>query len=101
MCSSDLLRTQNIPTLRAWIIAHSDGKADPALVERWVNLPSNKGYMYFFDSTRLHRRDGASMFLCSGAEPARDRFDHCEKFVGKDGYQLGVFTSNTLIKVNH
>jgi hypothetical protein len=25
--------------LKSWIIKYSDGKADPALVERWINIP--------------------------------------------------------------
>jgi len=28
--------------LRDWIIKYSDGKADPALVERWINIPSSR-----------------------------------------------------------
>ena len=34
--------------LRDWIIKYSDGKADPALVERWINIPSSRGMIHFF-----------------------------------------------------
>ena len=34
--------------LRDWIIKHSDGKADPVLVERWINLPYGRGMIHFF-----------------------------------------------------
>jgi hypothetical protein len=34
--------------LRDWIIKYSDGKADTALVERWVNIPHGRGMIHFF-----------------------------------------------------
>ena len=34
--NADLVRRYG---LRDWIIKYSDGKADPALVERWINIP--------------------------------------------------------------
>jgi hypothetical protein len=34
--------------LRDWIIKYSDGKADPLLVERWINIPYSRGMIHFF-----------------------------------------------------
>ena len=34
--------------LHDWIIRYSDGKADPALVERWINIPVSGGMIHFF-----------------------------------------------------
>jgi hypothetical protein len=34
--------------LRDWIIKYSDGKADPAMVERWINIPYSRGMIHFF-----------------------------------------------------
>jgi len=34
--NADLVRQLG---LREWIMRHSDGKADPQLVERWINIP--------------------------------------------------------------
>jgi hypothetical protein len=86
--------------LRPWIAHYSDGKADPALVERWTAIPNRNGFIYFFDSTRLQRADKTSVFLCSGTEPRENRFDHCEKFPTVNGYDMGIFTSPELVKIN-
>lgn len=94
------LKTAMIPTLREWIVAHSDGKADRALVERWTALPDRAGFAYFFDSERLRRRDRVSVFLCSGMESRTNRYEECEKIRGRTGYDLGIFTPMPLVKVN-
>lgn len=83
--------------LKTWIMKYSDGKADEALVERWVAIPYRKGYAYFFDGKRLKRSDGISVFLCSGHEPSGDRFNQCEKIAGKTAFDLGVVTSADII----
>jgi hypothetical protein len=33
-----------------WSIRYGDGKADPALVERWINIPYSRGMIHFFHS---------------------------------------------------
>jgi hypothetical protein len=98
--SDGRLMSEAMPRLRAWIIAHSDGKADPALVERWTNIQNRNGFIYFFDSTRLNRKDGVSVFICTGNESKENRFNECEKLPGRTGYELGIFTSTALVKVN-
>jgi hypothetical protein len=35
--------------LKEWIVRYSDGKADPALVERWINIPRGIGLIHFYD----------------------------------------------------
>jgi len=86
--------------LRGFIAEYSGGKADTALVERWTELRKNSGFMYFFHPKLLNRTDGVSMFLCQGNEPRNDRFNNCEKFPGRDGLEMGIFTSLDVIKVN-
>jgi hypothetical protein len=98
--SDGRLMVEAMPRLRAWIIAHSDGKADPALVERWTGIPNHNGFIYFFDSARLNRKDGVSVFICTGNESKENRFNECEKLPGRTGYDLGIFTSTALMKVN-
>ena len=56
--------------LRDWIIQYSDGKADPSLVERWINIPYSRGMIHFFHPG-LVRRAGTSTFLCRGDESPR------------------------------
>ena len=76
--------------LRDWIIKYSDGRADPQLVERWINIPYSRGMIHFFDPALLSR-GGASTFFCQGDEPARLVFA-CEP-INKTALDLGVVTS--------
>ena len=98
--ANGLMSPERIERLRAWIAKYSDRKADPELVARWTALPQRSGFMYFFDPTRLKRPDGVSMFLCQGNEPGNMRYEYCEKFPGRNGIEMGIFTSAELVKVN-
>jgi hypothetical protein len=80
--------------LRDWIIKYSDGKADPQLVERWINIPYSRGMIHFFDPA-LVSRDGASTFFCQGDEPTRVVFA-CEP-IAKTALDLGVVTSLEIV----
>jgi len=85
--NTDLVRQLD---LRGWIIRYSDGKADPRLVERWINIPYSRGMIHFFHPL-LVKRDGASTFMCQGDEPSRLVFA-CEA-VGETALDLGIVTS--------
>jgi hypothetical protein len=91
LLNADLVRRYG---LRDWIINHSDGKADPQLVERWINIPYSRGMIHFFDPA-LVSRDGASTFLCQGDEPTRVAFA-CEP-IAKTALDLGVVTSLQIV----
>jgi len=80
--------------LRDWIIRYSDGKADPQLVERWINIPYSRGMIHFFHPGLLQRA-GASTFICQGDEPAGLVFT-CES-IGRTALDLGVVTSLDLV----
>lgn len=80
--------------LRDWIIKYSDGKADPSLVERWINIPYSRGMIHFFHPGLINRA-GASTFMCQGDESAGSVFD-CEP-VGKTALDLGIVTSLDLV----
>lgn len=79
--------------LQKFIMEYSDGKADAELVERWTRIPNRHGMIYFFDPNRTKRKDGVSIFLCSGTETGTHFFNDCEKIQGRTGYDLGIFTS--------
>ena len=76
--------------LRDWIIKYSDGKANPALVERWINIPYSRGMIHFFHPG-LVKRAGASTFMCQGEESAGSVFA-CEP-IDKTALDLGIITS--------
>lgn len=80
--------------LAAWIIAHSDGKADPALVERWTHIPFGRGLIHFYYPGVARTRGGAT-FLCQGDKDQGDEragVFGCET-VGRTALDLGVATS--------
>jgi hypothetical protein len=82
--------------LRNWIIRFLDGKADAALVDRWVNIPTNRGLIYFFNPGRVNE-GGASTFFCSGSEPSAAGPFQCEP-IARTALDLGVSTSTEVIR---
>jgi hypothetical protein len=78
--------------LRDWIFKYSDGKADPALVERWINIPSSRGMIHFFHPGLVNR---AGAFMCQGDESPGSVFA-CEP-IGKTALDLGIITSLDIV----
>jgi len=81
--------------LRDWIIRYSDGKADPALVERWINIPRGIGLIHFYNPALVTIR-GRSTFMCQGTEPGHHQIFDCEP-IPKTALDLGVATSTSLV----
>jgi hypothetical protein len=77
--------------LKNWIIEHSDGKADPELVERWINIPVSNGFMHFFPPWIAEERKSATFFCERGPIPGVGIFG-CEP-IGKNALDLGIITS--------
>jgi len=77
--------------LKNWIIEHSDGKADPDLVERWINIPVNNGFIHFLPPWIAGERKSATFFCERGPIPGVGIFG-CEP-IGKNALDLGVITS--------
>jgi hypothetical protein len=92
--NADLVRQLG---LREWIISYSDGKADPQLVECWINIPYSRGMIHFFHPLLVKRGD-ASTFMCQGDEPTSSVFA-CEA-IGKTAQDLGVVTSMDIVHSN-
>jgi hypothetical protein len=80
--------------LKSWIIQYSDGKADPDLVERWINLPRNNDMVRFFNPALFTVND-ASTFLCLEGQ----RLQQCQA-IHKTALDLGIVTSLDLIRSN-
>jgi hypothetical protein len=80
--------------LKTWFIRYSDGRADAALVDRWINLPLKEDLIHFYDPA-LVQRHGASTFLCDGTQPNRG-ISSCEP-IGKTALDLGIVTSLELV----
>jgi hypothetical protein len=84
--------------LKDWIIKYSDGKADPALVDRWINIPSGAG-MIHFHHPELFKRNDASTFMCQGNEAMAGTGLGCET-IFKTAIELGIATSLEIVKSN-
>jgi hypothetical protein len=89
--NADLVRRYG---LHDWIIKYIDGKADPALVERWINIPYSRGMIHFFHPGLVKRAD-VSTFMCQGGEGERSVFA-CEP-IAKTALDLGIITSLDLV----
>jgi hypothetical protein len=84
--------------LKDWIIQHSDGKADPDLVERWINIPVNIGMIHFFHPQLAQERNAAT-FLCERGPMPGSGVLMCEP-IAKNALELGIATSLEMIKSN-
>ena len=84
--------------LKQWIIRYSDGKADPALVERWINIPIGVGMIHFFHPG-LARMNGVSTFMCQGPNPPGKTVFDCEP-ITRTALDLGIITSLDIISSN-
>jgi len=73
-----------------WTLRHTDGKADPALVQRWINIPERRGDMRFYRDA-VRDLGAQPTVLCSGRESSRPR--QCET-VTTTALAQGIVTSN-------
>ncbi len=86
--------------LRNWIIARTGGKADPALIDRFIQNERRATFLYAYDPRQFKREDGSSMYFCEGAEAKGAKpFEACEKIAGKDAFSMGFVTSEERIRV--
>ncbi len=81
--------------LLQWIIKHSDDKADPELVKRWINLERNTGMVAFMhpDTSIPFRSD--KTFLCTGLERSRPHTCETIPFAALD---MGVITDLKILR---
>lgn len=84
--------------LKGWIIRHSDGKADPDLVERWINIPVNIGMIHFYHPELAKKQNAATFFCERGPVPGKGVLG-CEP-IDKNALDLGIMTSLERIKSN-
>jgi hypothetical protein len=84
--------------LKDWIVKYSDGKADPALVDRWIHIPRTIGLIHFYHPGHF-KRQGVSTFMCQGDEPMARSAWGCQP-IAKTALDLGVVTSLTVLKSN-
>lgn len=93
------LLQNRISILQAWIIKHSDGKANPALVEQWVNLRNRRGFAYFYHQQTNPNIGNQRVLLCQGSEEASRRRELCAKPELGDAIANGIVTSWDVVTI--
>ncbi len=69
----------NMPALKAWVVKHSDNKANPELVEQWINLENHKGFAYFYHPQATLAAGTQRVLICQGNEDPKTRLQQCAK----------------------
>ncbi len=75
--------------LLQWTLKYSDGKADPALVRRWIGIARRAGDVRFYPPA-VASRFGQATLLCQGTESARPQ--QCEK-IATTALAQGIVTT--------
>lgn len=97
--SDGSLHKARMPMLKEWVIKHSDGKANPQLVEQWVNLENRKGFAYFYHPQIQSDIGAHRVMLCQGTEDPKRRKELCAKPDFGDALANGIVTSLEIVKI--
>ena len=92
------LQQARMPALKAWIIKYSDGKANPELVEQWVNLFNRNGFAYFYHP-QVPGIGPEGVMLCQGSEDAKLRKEQCAKPEQGNALANGIVTTLEIAKI--
>ncbi|HWW04218.1 hypothetical protein [Collimonas sp.] len=87
------LLTARMPGLKKWILKYSDGKANPQLVQQWVDLQNHSGFAYFYHQQAKVRLGPEKVMLCQGTEEPKARAQQCEKPEFGDALSNGIVTT--------
>jgi len=90
----------NMPALKAWVMKYSDSKANPALVEQWVNLENRNGCAYFYHSQVNIEAGQQRVLICQGSEDPKSRLEQCAKSRLGDAMANGILTTLEIVKMN-
>lgn len=94
-----LIKT-NMPMLKAWVIKHSDNKANPDLVEQWVNLENRNGFAYFYHPQTNIEAGPQRVLFCQGSEDPTARLQQCAKPELGDALANGILTTLKIVQMN-
>ncbi len=78
--------------LARWTTKYTDGKVDPKLLQRWIQIPMRAGDARFYPASVASVWKDAS-FLCQGTESARPQ--QCEK-LATGALTQGIVTTNVM-----
>lgn len=86
---------------RHWVKESTQGRISEQVLDLFVPLEWSEASntAYFYDSRRLKRADGRSVFVCNAKNPAHAKVRDCDK-IEADVYKEGIVTSSELIRSN-
>ena len=89
----------NMPALKTWLAKFSDGKANPKLVEQWVNLENHSGFAYFYHPQANMEAGPHRVLLCQGGEDPKARVQQCAKPELGDALANGILTTLEIVNM--
>ena len=89
----------NMPALKTWLAKFSDGKANPKLVEQWVNLENRSGFAYFYHPQANIEAGPHRVLLCQGDEDSKTRLQQCAKPELGDALANGILTTLEIVNM--
>lgn len=87
-------------TLKAWVTQYSGGKANPQLVDQWVNLGNRRGFAYFYHPQAAIEAGPNRVLLCTGDEDPKNRLQLCTKPEMGNALANGILTTLEVVKLN-
>lgn len=86
--------------LKTWVTQYSDGKANPLLVDQWVNLDNRRGFAYFYHPQALIQAGPDRVLLCTGDEDPKNRLQLCTKPDLGDAMANGILTTLEIVTMS-
>lgn len=84
--------------LKRTVLEETGGKADPALVDRWLHLADQRNTVRFrYPGTDKSTK--VTVFQCSGGGPNRGDYAGCAPIAGVDALTMGIITSTEIVHV--
>ena len=84
-------------TLKAWVIKYGDGKANPLLVDQWINLDNQKGFVYFYHPQAAVKVGPDRVMVCKGTEDPDKRWQLCAKPDLGNALDNGILTTQEIV----
>jgi hypothetical protein len=81
--------------LAQWVIKHTDGKADPDLVQRWVSIELSKGMVAFMHPNTETPLRTEKTFFCNGLESNRPL--SCNT-IAETALNMGIITDLAVLR---
>ena len=95
----ELNQELRLQQLKRTVLEETGGKADPALVDRWLHLPDQHNTVRFRYPGTDESSKATTVFQCSGAGPNRGDYAGCAPIAGVNALTMGIITSTQIVHV--